>query len=75
MGIADITWSTGSTLILLVLVGMYFYALLRQYGGDVLSAYRTLRKRDRDVEVTEQKKTLKTGDRGIEDENGIVWWM
>ncbi len=49
MGIADITWSTGSTLILLVLVGMYFYALLRQYGGVVLSAYRTLRKRDRGV--------------------------
>ena len=48
--IADITWSTGSTLILLMLVGMYFYALLRQYGERVLIAYRTLRKRDRDVE-------------------------
>ena len=49
MGIADITWSTGSTLILLVLVGMYFYALLRRYGERVLIAYRTLRERDRGV--------------------------
>ncbi len=50
MQLADITWGTGSTVVLLILVGLYFAMLLRQYGEVVLSAYRTLRKRDRGIE-------------------------